>query len=60
MIYLGVEAFEKWTARVQKRIDALLIDQANGKNVTRELAEYRKLISQAVRVAESNLKERVT
>lgn len=57
MIYLGVEAFEKWTARVQKRIDALLIDQANGKNVTRELAEYRKLISQAVRVAESNLKE---
>ena len=49
---LAVSAFEQWAARIQKRIDGLLSDQANGKNVTRELAEYRKLISQAVRVAE--------
>ena len=50
MTNLGLDALNQWLTRIDKTIERLLKAERRGENVSRELAEYRKLLTQAQRM----------
>ena len=50
MTNLGLDALNQWLTRIDKTIERLLKAEQRGENVSRELAEYRKLLTQAQRM----------
>ena len=50
MTNLGLDALNQWLTRIDKAIERLLKAERRGENVSRELAEYHKLLTQAQRM----------